>query len=369
MSIRVLAWAVLFSALPLGVAHADEFTLKPTGFARFSYDHVQTDPNHDFVGRNSGFELRNVRIGVDGSLGAVSFSLSFDGTDVDRDPAAPLQGGLRPRLRDAFVRYELAPWLGVQVGQSLAPFDAETLRDSVRLAFASRAVGQDGVLPGRGFEEPGMSQARQIGVLLSPKSRLPLGSGFGLSYALMVANGNGQNQWQNDNRSLGFYGRLEFSFEELVTLGAAGLYDQRTVGALPNLYEEHDTGVDLDLAVHVGGLEVIGQIAQIRTTYPTVDSLARRRIAWHAQAEYRFDTAIPFALGYRFASFAPWAGAVADTTGVDLRAFTLRYHTVGLRVPHPKLPVQAMVNYTFTREEASRALRNDRLELLAQVAL
>jgi hypothetical protein len=88
------------------------------------------------------------------------------------------------------------------------------------------------------------------------------------------------------------------------------------------------------------------------------------------QAQYRFHTRwFDVAPGYRFAEYQPWAGdVVTSEAGVDLSAFRLRYQTIGLRFWHPTLPMQLFINYTFTGEEASRTLSNDRLEILTQVA-
>jgi hypothetical protein len=358
------------TATAASVPAADAFSVRATGFLRASYDWVQKDPNVDFVGRNDGFWLRNARVGIEGTRGenALSFALSVEAAQaMSAGPNTP-QGTIQPALRDAYIRYELTPWLGVQVGQSLAPFDAENLRDTKDLAFASRAVGQEGTYAAFAYDEPGLTYDRFLGVTLSSRAPIRIGD-FGVGYALMAANGNGPNQLFNDNNSLALFGRLELWYRDRVRVGVAALYNPRTVGALPNLYEEDDTGFAGDLLVRFRGLEVAGQMVQLHTSYPTVGSPDRTRVAWHAQAFYRVETPwFDVAPAYRYAVYVPWSGDVTtNTSGVDLSAFTLHYHTVGVRFWHKTQPLQLLVNYTFTGEESTRALHNDRLEVVTQV--
>ena len=153
--------------------------------------------------------------------------------------------------------------------------------------------------------------------------------------------------------------------------------NDRTVGALPNLYREKDNGVALDLRVDFHGLELSGQIVRLSTTFSTLETETRKRMAWHAQIGYLVRALVPFEPAYRFAYYDPWVNASGTTPGgIDLSANRLRYHTLGVRVFMPNAPTDsvgvgrtcAYVNYTFTGEQASRRLRNDRLEVLVQVA-
>jgi len=216
------------------------------------------------------FQLRNARFGVEGVNEEyhLRFQVSAEGaSDIQDRPNTP-QGTLELRLRDAFVRYDFAPWLGVEVGQFKAPFDAEGLRPTEDLLFASRAIGQEGVLVGNGFEEPGIVIDRELGVMLSPEKPIRVGP-ITVGYYAMIANGNGQNQLRNDNNDHAFLGRLELWLWDIVRIGGAGIYNQRTVGTLPNLYGEKDVGVDVDAMLLWKGLEVSGQIVRMTTTFTT----------------------------------------------------------------------------------------------------
>jgi hypothetical protein len=335
------------------------------GFVRAGYDAVQRDPKVDFIGRNNGFLLESARVGVEGAHNPTQtrFRVSVEGASDVQDGINTPTGTLQVRLRDAFVRWDPVPFFGLQVGQFRAPFTAEELRSNVDLLLASRAVAQEGVPGGRGYQEPGMTLGRQLGVMVGPRYPFPIAGDFGLAYYAMIMNGNGQNQLVDDNGKLGLVGRLEAVYGPYVTLGGAAFKNDRTVGTLPNLYEEADVGFAGDLLIRWTGLEIFGQVATIRTEYPTVGTRARNQLGYHAQIGYRIDELyVPFTPTYRYAHYHPWSGSAA------FDSYKLDYHTFGVRIFHPTLPISGYVNYTVTIEPAARRLDNDRFELLGQVA-
>lgn len=349
---------------------AKTWDISPYGYLRAGYEHVQTDARYDFVGRNNGFLLDAARVGVEGRNEAwhLTFRISAEGAADAQSGINTPQGSLEVRLRDAFARYDFAPWLGAQLGQFKAPFDAEELRGTQDLLFASRAVAQLGVLPGRGFQEEGIAIDRQLGLMLSSAKPIPIVGDLGASYYAMLFNGNGQNQALNDNNRLGIVGRIELTYGGYVALGGAALKNERTSGALPNLYAENDVGFDGDLAVRAFGFEAFAQIATIRSSYPTVGAADRVRLGYHAQLGYRIENPIlPVAPAYRYAHYHPWQSGGDATTGQDYDAFKLDHHTFGVKVWHPSLPLVGWINYTLTMEPPARRLDNDRLEILGQV--
>lgn len=336
------------------------------GYARLGYDHTFEDERYDFVGRNNGFILDSARVGVQGRSDEYDFvfRVSMEGAADVRTSTNTPQANLSVRLRDAFARWDPFTFLGVQVGQFKAPWQAEEIRPIPDLMFASRAVGVDGVLPGRGFETPGLQLNRQLGVMLSPIK--PIGAGaFGVSYFLMVMNGNGSNQLLDDNGRPGLVARSEIAYAPWVKVGAGLFKNDRTVGTPPNFYNEEDLGLTGDLEVKAAGADIFGAVTRVRTVFPTVGASARVQLAFHAQASYRFDVGSKLfvAPGYRFAYFDPWQSG----GGEGFEYFELLYHTLGVRFGHQKLPIQTWINYTLTSEARSRALTNDRVELLGQV--
>lgn len=362
-----------------GVVHAEEvaapvdeapelrsFELEAFGYLRAGFEHVQNDERIDYIGENSGFVLQNARVGVRGGMQDVglSFRLSVDAADTrERRLNDPLSE-LSVALRDAFLRQELHSTVGVQVGQFKAPFLQEELRATSSLAFASRAVGVDGVLPGRGFEEPGVGQGRQLGVMLSPADPIRFGD-FGVSYALALMNGNGANRSVNDSNRYGLYGRLALHWDDMVSLGGSVMRNDRRVGTLPNRFDEEDFGLAGDFTFSAFNIDLFAQLAHLTTSFPTVGIEDRERFAWHVEAGYTVDALpIHFAPAYRFAHYHPRAGSEGQDESLDLDSFRLTYHTLGLRVWHPEVPLTAFLNYTLTMEEPERELDNNRLELL-----
>ena len=345
-----------------------KFWIIPFAYLRMEYEHVEDDDRFEFVGDNDGFILENARTGAAFGLGpSLSAAISVEAaSDVHEDSNTPL-GEIDVRLRDGYLRYDPFEFIGIQGGQFKVPFTAEDLRSRTTLLFVSRAVGQEGVLVGRGFEQDGIGLDRDVGVQLSP--RKPIGyRDFGFNYYLMIANGNGENELLNDNDKVAVIGRVEAMFRDFVTLGGAFLTNERRVGTPPNQFNEDDVGFATDLMINPYGLELFFQYEQINTDFKTVDVDDRTQRAWHVQIGYRFKTPWVWVTpAYRFAQFDPFADGGNGSGGLDLDSFELDYHTLGLRLEHPKLPLSLFINYTFTEEESPRDLDNDRFQILTQV--
>ncbi len=344
--------------------------LDPWAFVRVGYESVQNDDRYDFIGRNDGFILDSARIGVRGSVGEhLSVAVTVEGASADDIDTNSPMSDIDVRVRDAYMRWDPLRYFGVQVGQFRGPLAAEELRSVVDLTFISRAVGQEGVLPGRGFQEEGVAIGRQLGAMMSSGTSLPVWDEISADYYLMVANGNGQNEYLNDNDDLAVIGRVEAHYAQLVTVGAAGLWNKRTAGDPPNQTDDEDTGVAADLLLTAYGAELFSQYVELETDYKTVgDNLDQTQRAYHVQLSYLFETPwLTATPGYRYAVLDPYADSDGDTDGLDLDSFEVRYHTIGVRFGHLELPLSLFVNYTFTDEEEPRELHNDRLQILTQV--
>ncbi len=339
------------------------------GYVRAGYENVQKDARYNFVGQNNGFRLDAALVGIEGGNTdyLVKFRIAAEGaSQVQQGINTPL-GYLDFRVRDAFLRYDPFAFLGIQLGQFKAAFAEEELRGTQDMLFASRAVGQEGVLVGRGFQQAGVALDRQLGVMLSPAKPIKLGGELHLSYYATLMNGNGSNQMLDDNSRLGVIGRLEVSYGSYVRLGGGVVYNPRTVGTPPNFYDENDLGLSADAVVKFKGLEAMGQFVQVKTTFPTVGSSAQTKQAYHAQLGYTFEAPyVHVTPAYRYAHYHPWAGTGA-AAGLDYGAFKVDYHTVGVRFRGEKLPLSLWLNYTFTVEPAARSLDNNRFEAMAQI--
>ncbi|MFO0658423.1 MAG: porin [Polyangiaceae bacterium] len=336
------------------------------GYLRGGYENVQKDKNRPYVGRNSGFILDSARLGFEGRNEPyhTSFRLSIEAASDSETAVNTPQGSLETRMRDAFIRTDPVAYVGVQVGQFRVPFSEEDLRGVTDLLFASRAVAQTGVMVGRGDQVTGLGIDREIGVMLSPEKPITIAGPVGVAYYLSLFNGNGANQLLNDSNDLAFAGRVEAVYGKLFQLGGAFLYNPRSRGVQPYAFVEKDMQFSGDVKLTFKGLEVAGQFTQRSTKFETVKTDDRKQIGWHAQVGYKIPIYVPVMPAYRIAAFDPWSNAKSGSA-VDKQA--LLYHTFGVRVFHPKLPLSTYINYTITNEEKPNRLNNNRLEILAQL--
>jgi hypothetical protein len=236
--------------------------------------------------------------------------------------------------------------------------------------FVSRAVGLSGVPAGRGIEQEGVVFDRDLGLMLSSGQPISFGSSpLALGYYIAVSNGNGANEFLNDNNKLALTGRLELYLSDMLRLGGGVHSNERTIGEQPNHHDEKDFAYSVDLLVNWSGLELFGQYTSMMTSYPTTGTPDREQMAYHVQASYVFDQIIvPFAPAYRFAYFHPRSeGGMTDDGVLDLDSYRLIYHTFGVRFWVPETPLSLNFNYTLTGEMSPRDLKNDRFESLIQV--
>lgn len=355
-----------------GAAEEAGWQLRPIGLIRTGYEYVFDDPRYDFVGDNGGFILGNARVGIAGAAPdyGFSFRVNLEGAVATGGLANTPEADLTAALRDAFIRWDFLDFLGVQIGQFKVPFMAGWLGRDGALPFASRAVGLDGVPVGRGFETPGIRVDRELGLTLGSDGPVYVAGDFGIGYYVTAFNGNGINELLNDNVRPAVAGRFELYWAQYARLGAGVLWNSRTEGPLPDRFDEEDLGFSADLSVDVVGIEFVGHMTLMQTSYPTAGLQDRLRLEFHLQAGYDLPFIdFPFVVGYRFAYYDPWQSGGAGGP-VDLSAFELMYHTVGLRLEHPvaDLRLTAWLNYTFTIETDPRSLDNDRIEVLFQVA-
>jgi hypothetical protein len=200
--------------------------------------------------------------------------------------------------------------------------------------------------------------------MLSPEKPIKIAGDFGVAYYLSLFNGNGANALLNDSNALAFAGRFEAVYGRIAQVGGSFLYNPRSRGNQPYAFVEKDSQFNVDAKLTVQGFELAGQFSQRSTKFETIDAPSRQQTGWHAQTGYKIPLYVPIMPAYRIASFDPWSNAKSGSA-VDKQA--LLYHTFGVRVFHPKLPLSAYLNYTITVEEKPNRLDNNRLEILAQL--
>lgn len=318
---------------------------------RAGYAFVQADDKVLFVGHNDGFFLEHARLGLEASYrGTFRVRLVLDATSVlsghANDPVRPVLAA----ARDAYVEWRPSDYFFVRAGQSFVPFLVEGDMSTAELNFTARSVAADGVRVGQGYYEPGLSPDRQLGVMLGA-SEAPLGP-VHLDYRLAITNGNGKNHLGNDNKLPAVFGRLGAGFEDYVKAGFSLQYNPRSVGQLPNLYDETDVALAGDVRLKVFGVDVLGQAVWKMTSFDTVfpeGDPARTDNGLGVTTWIVLDE--PFGLptfgvkpGYRFSYYDPRSSSPEDQ---------LFEHTFGLRYDPPTpIPMAFIVDVTLLFESA-----------------
>jgi hypothetical protein len=316
--------------------------------------------------------------------------ISLEGASEDRLAQSFPGGQITARLRDAYVTWAPSRFFRLSVGQMITPWDLDSMRSDATLPFVSRAVPVEGVQPHEGIARNGLGLDRSLGISLH-SSHMPLGTMASARYALMLANGNGQNQLLSNTNTPAFYGRVEFAFwgpdglppdrfapmravtdeahRPIVSVGLAVQYRPRTGGNVPDLIRETDTGAAADLVFNYVGIDLQAGLLYVRTAHDTLSSTPdTEQFGWWAHLRYEIPK-IPIEItpGYRIASFSPFAHqrvpAPSEATARLHADFDLVYHTIGFTLrPGRTFPVHLALDYTFTNEKGANVLDNDRFE-------
>lgn len=327
------------------------------GYVRLAAEVVENDSNSEFIGRNDGFKLANARLGMQARKGDFSAYVSFEAAVGDRETFNDPNAEFAVRLRDAYMRYEVAKFARVTAGRFKTPYDLSSLESTALRTFVEQPVESRGVLPTQGFEVRGLETDRQLGVMVH-RDKLGLDlAGFDFGYALALTNGFAPgNLAFNDNDRPAVFGRLSAYWSDYVALNLAGFSDTRTVGDLPDLFDEDVKGLEVSLLVGYAGLRLEGQFLYQNTQFETSGRPDVNSLGGHAQFAYDLWD---FTLAYRWSFFDPNTSDIEDADRVQ-------EHTLGLAYQVKTLPLRFMLNGTVAQEQAGRKLSNNRAILLAQ---
>jgi hypothetical protein len=351
-----------------------DFAMWPRFRMRTGWEFVQADPSVAFVGQNDGFLLDQARLGVEGTyLGRMDFRLVLDLVSAlpaaDNDPVVPVFGA----TRDAWLRFNANDYFGVTVGQIFLPVDREGQTPRDEMIFSYRSVAVDGLRRGRGFAVRGLSAGREVGVMIG-KQDAEMGD-IVLDYRLAASNGNGDNHLGNDNKLPAVTGRFAAGYKELASLGVSGRWNPRTVGELPNLFNETDLQGSVDFTLKSFGIELLAQAIFRQTSFDTVffegdpdrNDTAVGLTSWLVFDEPFGVPMFGFRPGVRFSYYDP-KGAFPDDQIMEI--------TAGLRYDPPtELPMMFMLDFTALIEpslsggDSTRSLDNNRVVALLQFDL
>lgn len=329
--------------------------LRWNGYLRAVTEFIENDPRSTFIGRNDGFKLFNARLGLRAQKGDFFSYVSFDAAAGERERFNDPNVRFGVRLRDAYMSYGLSRFADIFAGRFKTPYDVAGLTATGALIFIDRPVESRGVLPATGFEVEGMDQGRQLGVMVS-KERIGLSEdGFDIGYALALTNGRTNGLAFNDNDRPALFGRVSAHYGSLATLNVGGFTDARTVGELPDLFDENVSGTEISAQFHAFDIQLEAQLL-FQTTSFDGDRPSVNTLGLHAQWAY---TIWGVTVAYRFAWYEP------NTTDLD-DADQRTEHTLGLAYGLEELPLRFMLNGTVAGEQAGRKVDNNRLALLAQ---
>jgi hypothetical protein len=235
-------------------------------------------------------------------------------------------------------------------------------------------VATTGVRAGHGFAVDGLSPARQPSIVLGSTENARLGS-IAVQYLLGVGNGNGQNVFGNDNKLPAVYGRLGGGFVEEgmeVRLGLGGRYNPRTVGTLPNLFQETESAGFVDLDVKIQGVQLAAQAMYKDVAFNSlVPGIGAEGAETGLGATAWLTVDKPFGVdlfglrpAYRFSYFDPSSSFADDQ---------LLENTLAVRwdVPVEGMPLSLIVDGTVLTEfgEGVRDLDNARATAILQLEL
>lgn len=327
-------------------------TLEWGGYLRVVGELVQDDALLS-IGRNDGFRLGNVRLGLRAAYNQDLYGyVSIDAAVAQVEDADDANADLAVGLRDAYLAYAFAPSATVQLGRFKPPYDLGNLESTSARVFIDEPIESRGVLRTQGIEAPGMGPGRQMGLMLhSPRVGLSE-DGFDLGYALAITNGDTGDRVFNDNDHFAGFARVSFLYGDVVTLSAGGFIDTRTSGRQPDLFEDRVIAAEGSLIVKIADLRVEGQFLLQHNDPLTAGTPAYFGFGAHAQWSYRLWGFEP---AYRFAWFEPNSEGTLDV---------VQEHTLGLSYYLTDLPLRVSLNGTFAFEE--REVDNHRAALLVQ---
>ncbi|MEE2902916.1 MAG: hypothetical protein VYC39_11330 [Myxococcota bacterium] len=336
--------------------------VKVGGYIRIMGQMTEND-DLPYVGRNDGFRLGNARIEVSSQYGQnvktfMSVETAAEQSESPNDPNALFA----VEIRDAFIDYEISQMATLRLGRFKAPYELGELESTIRRVFIDAPIESRGVTRTRGIEQEGLSQGRQVGLILGSEKMGLSEEGFDLGYALAITNGRTNFLSFNDNdRPAGFL-RMSALYSDILKFNLAGFVDMRTGGELPNQFDQDVMGAEASLQVEFSGLRLEAQGLVQTTQFPTTGIDDVTSLGFHAQWAYQLWQ---LQVGYRLGYFDP-------NTRYDFDRVI--EHTIALNyTPKIKLPgvsgddsqssrLRFGLNGTFSDEQ--RSINNNRVEFL-----
>ncbi len=326
------------------------------GFLRMVGEVVENDEQFAHIGRNDGFRVATARFELRAKLKELSAVMSLEAAAGERNDFNDPNQEFRVMPRDLFLSYDLGALAELTAGRFKAPYDLGFIESSAGRTFIEAPLSTRGVAPTQGQEVLGFSPGRQLGLMLH-RERIGLSKdGFDLGYALALTNGRTFTQMLNDNDRPAAYARFSMHYAQALSINLAGFIDARTVGELPNLFDEEVMGAEGSFSARFMHMKFQGQFVVSNTQFDTSGRPDVLSYGLHGHWSY---TRWGFELAYRFSMLEPNADDLDDA---DMRM----EHTIGLNYRSEDLPLVLMLNGTLAEEQSGRQVDNNRLSLMAQ---
>jgi hypothetical protein len=368
--------ALALALLLPGIARAEpvasepeRFTYEPFAYVRMQYIFVQDDPNVAFIGRDDGFELQNVRVGIAGHLSRVYYKIAFDGATDERLQINSPVGKLTVALKDAWADVALTgegPWpktsvdrLVVRAGFFQSWANPEAQIPDTKREFVDRPIEDRGMRPTEGWQTPGLTPGRSLGLTLRLDPETPADVAR-VGFELAAQNGSDEFASNNDNNFLALSAAAIVRFPNDGWVVGAVRWNPRTVGDLPFRQDETDYQASFGGHVMAGPVSLgVGGIFT-HTVFETTNGPSQNAYGLHAQAMYLLPVGEPISIGYRFDILDP---SSLITTGRVME------HTVGAVWAMPRWHMRFQLQGTHVVWVPSREIQDDRVQLAAELAL
>ncbi len=148
--------------------------------------------------------------------------------------------------------------------------------------------------------------------------------------------------------------RVEFDYQQMVTLGVNAGYNVLTTGTRPNRLSTNNFDYGVDLEAHKWGFQVLGAFLGRSSTYSFSGLTPDSSMGVLGQLRY-FHEGTGLEGAARFASYEP-SKVQPDDSVIELAAM------VGWR-PF-KLPFRVLAQYTHREEERSVSYPNDSVDVM-----
>jgi hypothetical protein len=181
-----------------------------------------------------------------------------------------------------------------------------------------------------------------------------------LGFELAVQNGADELSSNNDNDKPAVSATVVARLPHDSWVMAAARYNPRSVGELPFRQDEDDLQATAGLRLALGAVALGGGLVVQRTSYPTTGGPDQTAFGGHGQLMVALPVALPLAVGYRFGILDPSSLITTDR---------VMEHTAGAVLGVPRYRMRVQLQLTHVVEQAARGLRNDRVQLAAELVL